>query len=165
MKKLVIVFVIVLVVFLASIAFGEEKARSPRGEGFRGGPSRGMRMMGKGITPEMKEKFKARRAEMMKKMTPEMKERFAARRAEMAKKFAAMKKDGKRPEFNKRGPGRRSHGEKGKYPMMSRGRGDKSRGRGQMMRHRGGRRGPQMSGRGHGRGRGIGRDFRGRRGK
>jgi len=174
MKKLVIAFVIVLVVLLTSIAFGEEKVRGPRGEGFRGGPRHGM--MHKDITPEMKKKFEARRAEFMKNMTPEMKKKMEARRvemmkkfgskehkAEMIKKFAEMKKNGKKPEVDKRSRGHRgrpdtirgrhSRSEKGKCPMMGKGRGH--HGRGQTMH----RRGPV---RGHGQIRHRGGSHRGR---
>jgi len=69
MKKLLVAFVIVLILFIASVASAQRGDRGLREEGRLGGQGRGQRMgmTNREVTPEMKKQFGDRRAETVKK--------------------------------------------------------------------------------------------------
>lgn len=86
MKKLTVVLIVVIVLFLTSLACGKARYggfdREP-GPGFRGGFG-GFR----GERPEM---------------TPEMREKFEERRKEMQRKFDGGKEEGRKPDEKREG--------------------------------------------------------------
>lgn len=113
MKKLVIVFIFVLVTFLVTLACGKEgPAPRPEGGGFGMRPGfGGFRGRMPEMTAEMKEKFEARREEMRKKSSvekPKAPEKGDKVKGEERKKGIGRMTShrNQRPSYRSRGQGR-----------------------------------------------------------